>query len=40
MPLFGTVHGLTLIVIAIIAGICIREGKRGLVWPRVMLAFI
>ncbi|MCH1418941.1 MAG: TIGR02206 family membrane protein [Akkermansiaceae bacterium] len=40
MPLFGTVHGLALIVITIIAGICIREGKRGLVWPRAMLAFI
>ncbi len=40
MPLFGPAHGLALIVIAIIAGICIREGKRGLVWPRAMLAFL
>ena len=39
MPLFGTIHLLTLLVIAIIAKICIREGKRGLVWPRAMLAF-
>ncbi|MDA8976599.1 hypothetical protein N9F73_01350, partial [bacterium] len=40
MPLFGTVHGVTVIVIALIAGICIREGRRGLVWPRATLAFV
>lgn len=40
MPLFGTVHGVTVIVIALIAGICIREGRRGLLWPRATLAFV
>ena len=40
MPLFGTVHGVTLIVIALVAGIFIREGRRGHIWPTAILAFI
>lgn len=40
MPLFGTSHGLTVAVIALIALVCIREGRRGLRWPSALLAFI
>lgn len=40
MPLFGTAHGLTVLTIALIAAICIYAGRRGCLWPRVLLAFV
>ena len=40
MPLFGITHGLTVLTICLIAALCIRQGRRGLAWPRAALAFI
>lgn len=40
MDLFGLSHGLTVLCITLITAFCIRAGRRGDIWPRVVLALL
>ena len=39
MILFGQTHGLTILTLMILGGICIGFGRGGSTWPRAVLAF-
>ena len=40
MTLFGPTHAIVVLTVFVIAGLCIREGRRNCTWPRVLLAFL
>ncbi|YCM45400.1 TIGR02206 family membrane protein [Verrucomicrobiaceae bacterium 227] len=40
VTLFGQTHGITILTLIILGGICIAYGRRGCTWPRAVLAFI
>lgn len=40
MPLFGFTHGIVILTLIILGGICIAYGRKGCTWPRAVLAFI